>query len=117
MLWTIARQAPLSVGSTRQEYWSGLPFLPPRDLPNPGIKPRSPALQVDSLPSEPPGESAIPLFPSNPSCLELLTFLILGELSLQSLQLCVDLTLLGLHITETLFQLLGLIPQIILGKE
>ena len=53
----------------------------------------------------------------NPSCLELLTFLILGELSLQSLQLCVDLALLGFHITETLFQLLGLIPQIILGKE
>jgi len=40
----------------RQEYWSGLPFLPPEDLFNPGIKPGSPALQMDSLPSEPPGK-------------------------------------------------------------
>ena len=40
----------------RQEYWSGLPFLSPGDLPNPGIEPGSPALQVDSLPSEPPGK-------------------------------------------------------------
>ena len=40
-------------GFSRQEYWSGLPFLPPEDLPNPGIEPRSPALQADSLPSEP----------------------------------------------------------------
>ena len=43
-------------GFSRQEYWSGLPCPPPGDLPNPGIKPRSPALQVDSLPSEPPGK-------------------------------------------------------------
>ena len=42
---------------SRQEYWSGLPCPPPGDLPNPGIQPRSPALQVDSLPSEPPGKS------------------------------------------------------------
>ena len=55
--WTVARQAPLSVGFSRQEYWSGLPCTPPGDLPNPRIKPESPALQVDSLPSEPPGES------------------------------------------------------------
>ena len=41
-------------GSSRQEYWSGLPSPPPGDLPNPGIEPRSPTLQVDSLPSEPP---------------------------------------------------------------
>ena len=40
----------------RQEYWSGLPCPPPGDLPNPGIEPRSPALQVDSLPSVPPGK-------------------------------------------------------------
>ena len=40
--WTVARQAPLSMGFSRQEYWSGLPFPPPEDLPNPGIKPRSP---------------------------------------------------------------------------
>ena len=51
-LWTIARQAPLSMGFFRQEYWSGLLFPSPGDLPNPGIKPRSPALQADSLPSK-----------------------------------------------------------------
>ena len=50
--WTVARQAPLSVGFSRQEYWSGLPFPSPGDLPDPGIKPRSPALQADSLPAE-----------------------------------------------------------------
>ena len=46
----------LSVEFSRQEYWSGLPFHSPGDLPNPGIKPGSPALQADSLPSEPPGK-------------------------------------------------------------
>ena len=54
-LWTIARQAPLSLGFSRQEYWSGLPCPPPRGLPQSGIKPRSPALQVDST-AEPPDE-------------------------------------------------------------
>ena len=49
-------KAPLSIGFPRQEYWSGLPFPSPEDLPDPGIKPRSPALQVDSLPSELPGK-------------------------------------------------------------
>ena len=52
--WTIACQAPLSMEFSRQEYWSGLPFPSPGDLPDPGIEPRSPALQADSLPSEPP---------------------------------------------------------------
>ena len=52
--WTIARQSPLSLGFSRQEYWSGLPFASPGDLPNPGIAPGSPALQADALPSEPP---------------------------------------------------------------
>ena len=47
---------PLSMGLSRQEYWSGLPCPPPGHLPNPGIKPRSPELQADSLPSEPPGK-------------------------------------------------------------
>ena len=46
----------VSMGFRRQEYWSGLPFLSLGDLPNPGIEPRSPALQADSLPSEPPGK-------------------------------------------------------------
>ena len=55
-LWTVARQAPLYMGFSRQECCSGLPFPPPGDLPNPGIDPRSPALQVDSSPSEPPGK-------------------------------------------------------------
>ena len=54
--WTGARQAPLSMGFPRQEYWSGLPFPSPGNLPNPGIKPGSPALQADPLPSEPPGK-------------------------------------------------------------
>ena len=54
--WTVAQQAPLSVELSRQEYWSGLPFPSPGDLSNPGIKPGSPALQADSLPSEPPRE-------------------------------------------------------------
>ena len=52
-LCTAARQAPLSMGFLRQEYWSGLLFPPPRDLPDPGIEPTSPALQADSLSSEP----------------------------------------------------------------
>ena len=52
--WTVAYQAPLSMGFSRQEYWSGLPFPSPGDLPYPGIEPVSPALQTDTLPSEPP---------------------------------------------------------------
>ena len=58
-LWTVAHQAPLSMGFSRQEYWSGLPFPSPGDLPDPGIKPGSPALQADSLPSEPPRKPCI----------------------------------------------------------
>ena len=54
--WTVACQAPLSIGFSRQEYWSELSFPPPGDFPNPGIEPRSPTLQVDSLPSEPAGK-------------------------------------------------------------
>ena len=53
--WTVAHQAPLSMGFSRQEYWSGLPFPSPMDLPNPGIEPRSPTLQADSLLPELPG--------------------------------------------------------------
>ena len=56
--WTVAPQAPPSMGFSRQEYWSGLPFPSPGDLPDPGIKPRSPALQADTLTSEPPGKSS-----------------------------------------------------------
>ena len=50
--WTVAHQAPLSMGFSRQEYWSGLPFPSPEDLPDPRIKPRSPVLQAYSLPTE-----------------------------------------------------------------
>ena len=52
--WTVAQQVPLSMGFSRPEYWSGLPFPSPGELPNPGIEPRSPVLQEDSLPSETP---------------------------------------------------------------
>ena len=55
--WTAAHQALLSMGFSRQEYWSGLPFPSPRDLPDSGIKPKSPALQADSLLSEPLGKT------------------------------------------------------------
>ena len=54
--WTADCQAPLSMEFSRQEYWSGLSCLPPGDLPNPETEPRSLILQVDSLPSEPPGK-------------------------------------------------------------
>ena len=53
--WSVAYKAPLSMVFSRQEYWSGLPFPSPGDLPRPGIKPGSPALQADALLSEPPG--------------------------------------------------------------
>ena len=52
--WTVAHQAPPSMGFSRQEYWSGLPFPSPGDLPDPGIEPRSPSLQADALTSGPP---------------------------------------------------------------
>ena len=55
--WTVAYHAPPSIGFSRQEYWSGLPFPFPEDLPNPGIKPGSPALESDALPSESPAKS------------------------------------------------------------
>ena len=50
--WTVARQTPLSMGFSRQEYRSGFPCPPPGDLPDPGLKPASPALQADSIPTE-----------------------------------------------------------------
>ena len=53
--WTIAYYAPLSMGFSRQEYWTGMPFSSPEDLPNPGVEPGSPTLQADSLPAELPG--------------------------------------------------------------
>ena len=61
--WTVAHQAPLSMGFSRQEQWSGLSFPSPGDLPDPGvetwIEPRSPTLQADSVPCEPPGKPIV----------------------------------------------------------
>ena len=57
--WTVAGQVPVCIELSRQEYWSGLLFPSPGDLPNPGIKPGSLALQADSLPSEPPGKALL----------------------------------------------------------
>ena len=57
--WTVAGQAPLSMEFSRQEYWGGLPFPSPGDLPDPEIEPGCPALQVYSLPTEPPGKSYV----------------------------------------------------------
>ena len=60
--WTVAHQAPLSMGFSRQEYWTGLPFPSPGDRPDPGIKgiePGSPAVQADSLATEPPGKPSV----------------------------------------------------------
>ena len=57
--WIIAHQTPLSMEFSRKEYWSGLPFSFPGDLPKPGIEPGSSALQVNSLPSEPTGNPTV----------------------------------------------------------
>ena len=59
---TVARQAPLPMDFSRQEYWSGLPFPSPGNLPYPGIEPESPALQADSLPSKPPWKPPLVFF-------------------------------------------------------
>ena len=65
--WTVAHRLLCPWGFSRQEYWSGLPHPPSGDLPNPGIERWSPALQADSLPFEPPGNSALPLPPGGAS--------------------------------------------------
>ena len=67
--WTVAHQAPLSMGFSKQEYWSGLPFPSPGDLFDLGIEPRSPALQADSLTTEQPGT-----LHRTPGCVSLLLF-------------------------------------------
>ena len=59
--WTVVHQAPLSMVFFMQEYWDGLPFPSPGDLPDPGMKPGSPALQADALPSEPPWKLHVPI--------------------------------------------------------
>ena len=57
--WTVTYQAPQPTEFSRQEYWSGLPFPSPGDLPDPGIEPGSPTLQADALASEPPGKGRL----------------------------------------------------------
>ena len=64
-LWTIAQQAPLSFGILQARILEWVAVPPPGDRPHPGIKPRSPALQADSLPSEPPGKNYWNLIPNN----------------------------------------------------
>ena len=61
-LWIVVHQAPLSMEFSRQKYWIGEPFPSPGYLPKPGIEPRSPELQADSLLSEPPGKPLVPLY-------------------------------------------------------
>ena len=61
--WTVAHQAPPSMGFSKQEYWSGLPFPSPGDLPDPGIEPGSLAFQADALTSEPPGKLKVRITP------------------------------------------------------
>ena len=73
--WTIACQAPLSMGFSRQEYWNGLPFPSPGELPNLGMEPRSPALQADSLPAELQGKPRVMIGLSKLSTLLLSSFL------------------------------------------
>ena len=77
--WTVAHQTPLSVEFSKQEHWSGLPFLSPGDLPNPGIEPGSSPLQADSLLSEPPGKPIKPITSKIPLVLLLSQFLSLSH--------------------------------------
>ena len=71
--WTVDHQAPLFMEFFSQEYWSGLSFSSPGDLPNPGIEHRSPALQADSLPSESPGKPSYLLLCNQFSSVQLLS--------------------------------------------
>ena len=125
--WTVARQAPLSLGFSRKEYWSGLPFPSPGDLPHPGIEPGSPSLQVDSLPSEPSGKPTGNSFWENPLVSEVLTY----EIRLQATQAaqcpqnplppsprcCVDSVAESLSMEAKLEQGLGLGTCLLLAAE
>ena len=82
--WTVAYQAPPSMGFSWQECWSGLPFPSPGDLPNSGIEPGSPTLQADALRSEPPGKPILDqlgLWDSQPYINSLSTFIVLSLMS------------------------------------
>ena len=76
--WTVAGQASLSMGLSMQEYWSGLPVPSPGDLPHLGIEPGPPALQADSVPSEPPGKQAFQAFSRHQNHLEWLKHRVAG---------------------------------------
>ena len=93
--WTVAYQAPPSVGFSRQEYWSGLPFPSPGDLPNPGIEPGSPVLQADALPSEPPRKSGcltLAEWPHNYG------YLVIVQLSLRTIRLSYSSSVYSCHL-------------------
>ena len=79
---TVTHQAPLSMGVSRQEYWSGSPFPSPEDLSSPGFEPRSPALQADSLLSEPSRKPSLQFTRSSPIMLVLLRYSFLQPLPL-----------------------------------
>ena len=81
----VAHQTPLSVGFSRQEYWSGLLFPSPEDRPNPGIESRFPALQADSLSSEPPGKplTALLIYNSHTTKFTLLKWFLVYSLLLE----------------------------------
>ena len=86
--WTVAHQTPLPVGFPRQEYWSGVPLLTPGDLPNPGIKPVSPALVGKFFTTVPPGKPSLILTKANtPPPFSSLIFSTLSSLSLSLLLL------------------------------
>ena len=88
LFWTVAHQAPLSMGFSRQEYWSGFPFPSPGDLPDPGIEPRSPVLQADALTSEPPGKPSTTGIPMLKHLVPPFTDLLAAATAAKSLQSC-----------------------------
>ena len=105
--WTVAHQAPLSMGFFRQEYWSGLPLPSPDDLPYPGIQPGSPALQADSLPPELQGRvHELNVSPNKPSTSSLKVvhpvFIVLVNSA----------SIYAVTLTRVVFVLSNLIPQI-----
>ena len=105
--WTVARQAPLFMGFSRQEYWSGLPFPPPGGLPNTGIEPGSPAVQADALQSEPPGKEVAQSCP--PLC-DPMDYTVRGVLQARTLQW-------QPFLLPRVFPTQGLSPGLPLGKQ
>ena len=83
---TVAHQAPLYMGFSMQEYWSGLPFPSPGDLLNPGIEPGSPALQADALPYEPPGKPEVKVAQSCLTLCDSMDYTVQGILQARILQ-------------------------------